>query len=483
MALDPAACYRALGARDRRFDGVFFVGVETTGIYCRPICPARTPAKDRCVFFERSAQAEHAGFRACFRCRPELAPGLAPVDSISRLVRQASERIDEGFLDEHSVERLARELGVTSRHLRRSIQTELGVSPVEMAQTRRLALAKRLLHDSALSLADVAFSSGFSSVRRFNASFRETFGRAPSDLRKRAPERADADAGITLRLDYRPPLDWPSLLAFLRDRALPGVEVVKGSEYRRTVALGTRSGTLSVGPANDVAALTATVSVSLAPELSTIVSRLRALFDLDARPHAIGDHLRRDSRLASLVVRRPGLRVPGAFDPFETGVRAVLGQQISVRAARTLAGRLVAAFGRRVSDVEPGMTFPSATSLADVNLRELERIGLPSARARTIVELAGAVAERRIDLSSAADPQETIGRLLELPGVGPWTASYLALRALHWPDAFVAGDLGVKRALGVGSARAAERRAAGWRPWRAYAVMHLWRSLGEENQA
>lgn len=473
MPLDPAVCYRALRARDRRFDGVFFTAVKTTGIYCRPICPALVPRADRCVFVRRAAEAERLGYRACFRCRPELAPGLASVDAMPRLVSRTVAAIEGGRLETASLEDVARELGVTSRHMRRAMEAELGVTPVEYAQTKRLALAKQLLHDTRLSLTDVAFASGFKSVRRFNALFLERFGRAPSAIRKTLEARGDA-AEIVLRLDYRPPFDWSSMLAFLGPRALPGVEEVDDRTWMRTVRIGDDVGSVRVQPAprahgrqGGVHALVAHVSLSLRACLVTIASRLRALFDLDAQPNVIADHLARDRRLAPLVAREPGLRLPGAFDPFETAVRAVLGQQVSVRGATTLAGRLVATLGEGA--------FPSAERLADASAARVQTIGLPLARARTLVTLARAVAEGTVVLGPG-DPEQTIAALLELPGFGPWTAHYVAMRALHWPDAFPAGDLGVKKALGTSDLKEIEARASQWRPWRAYAVMHLWRS-------
>ncbi|MBI2898530.1 MAG: DNA-3-methyladenine glycosylase 2 family protein [Deltaproteobacteria bacterium] len=474
MTLDPDACYRALRSRDGRFDGVFYVGVATTGVYCRPICPARTPARERCTFFGRAAEAERAGFRACFRCRPEIAPGLAIVDSVPRLVRAAVARIDAGALNERSIDALAGSLGVTSRHLRRSLEAELGVSPVELAQTRRLALAKQLLHDTALPLAQVAFAAGFGSVRRFNAAFLARFGRPPSVLRK--SRVGEGDGALSIRLGYRAPLDSAALLAFLRARAIPGVEVVDGAGLRRTVSLGRGTGVVSARFDDDRRVLRALVSPSLAPKLMEIAARLRALFDLDLCPDLVAEHLGKDRLLAERVAARPGLRVPGAFDGFETAVRAVLGQQVSVRAATTVCGRLVAAFGQRVETDEPRLThaFPTAESLAQASSSRIQSLGLPAARARTVAALARAVARGRVDLAPGADPAAAIAALQEVPGIGPWTAHVVAMRALRWPDAFPAADLGVLRALGVRTAAAAERAAAPWSPWRAYAVLHLW---------
>ncbi|WP_136918574.1 DNA-3-methyladenine glycosylase 2 [Polyangium aurulentum] len=477
MELDADACYRALTARDPRFDGMFFVGVRTTGIYCRPVCRARTPGRDRCVFFRRPAEAEREGFRACFLCRPELAPGTGPEGALPRLVEAAVRRIEEGALDEGSVDDLAHALGVTGRHLRRALSTELGVTPVAIAQSRRLALAKQLLHDTRLPLTEVAFASGFGSVRRFNAIFRARFGNPPSALRGgRAAERP-GDA-IALRLDYRPPFAWDSMLSFLGARAIPGVEAVEGGVYRRTVRLGGAVGWVAVTGEPNRPALRASVSLSLAGVLVPLVARLRALFDLDAHPSAIAAHLAHDPLLAPLVERCPGLRVPGAFDGFETAVRAVLGQQVSVRAATTLSGRLALALGDPI-EAPHGLTrlFPRPDTL--VREEQLAAIGLPGARARTILSLSRAAAAGDLRLERHGDPVVTIERLLALPGIGDWTAQYVAMRVLGSPDAFPAGDLVLRKALGGVSTREALERAESFRPFRAYAAMHLWASLSQ----
>lgn len=468
---DLDACYAALTARDARFDGLFFVGVATTGIYCRPVCVARTPRRDRCSFHRSAAEAERAGFRACFRCRPELAPGHASVDALPRLVASAAALIDDGFLNEHGVDALAATLGVTARHLRRATEEQLGVSPVELAQTRRLALAKQLLQDTDLGLAELAHASGFRSVRRFNALFLARFGRAPSELRRGLPA---SGPGLSLRLDHRAPLDWPRLLGFLAARAIPGVEQVTGDGYRRVVHLGGHTGghtgVVHVRPMR-AGALRADIDLALAPVLMPLVVRLRRLFDLDADPTRVAEVLARDPTLAPEIARRPGLRVPGSVDGFETAVRAVLGQQVSVRAATTLAGRLVARLGVPVTD-SGGLThrFPTATELAAVPVPRLAAIGLPAPRAATLHTIADAYAHDHLP----TDPTEFIATLIKLPGIGDWTAQYLVLRALHHPDAFPAGDLVLRKALGDISAKAAIARAEAWRPWRAYAVMHLW---------
>lgn len=472
--------YRALSAHDPRFDGVFFVGVRTTGIYCRPVCRARTPGRDRCVFFHRAAEAERDGFRACFRCRPELAPGNGPVDAVPRLVEAALARIEAGALNEGSLDALAGELGVSARHLRRAMAAELGVSPVELAQSRRLALAKQLLHETGLPLAEIAFASGFSSVRRFNALFRTRFGGPPSSLRRARDEAAAGDL-LTLRLDYRAPFSWASLVAFLGARAIPGVESVEDGVYRRAARLGDRAGWIAVHHDPTRPALRAEISRSLTGALMPLVGRLRALFDLDAHPAVIDAHLSRDPRLAGSVARRPGLRVPGAFDGFETAVRAVLGQQVSVRAATTVSGRLAQAFGAPISTPWAGVThlFPRAEILAGASEASIASLGMPGARARAVIALAGAAAEGSLRLDRRGDPARTVTQLEALPGVGAWTAHYVAMRALGWPDAFPASDLALRQALGGVAARDTLTLAEPWRPFRAYAALHLWTTLSE----
>lgn len=480
MTLDPDACFGALAARDPRFDGRFFVGVRTTGIYCRPICPARTPRRDRCVYFARAAEAEREGFRACFRCRPELAPGGAAVDALPRLVESAAARIEAGALNEGSVDDLAEALGVTARHLRRAMLAELGVTPVDLAQSRRMALAKSLVQDTALPMAEVAFASGFASLRRFNALFRARFGRPPTALR-RAHGIPGAPGAIVLRLDHRPPLDWPAMLAFLEARCTAGVEQVAEGAWRRTVRLGRHTGWVSVRAVAGRPALRADVALSLAPVLMPLVARLRATLDLDARPDAVAAHLGRDPLLASSLRRRPGLRVTGTLDGFDAAVRVVLGQQVSVAAATTVAGRVARALGEPIETPFPGIdrlpATPARVAAAGEDL--LAGLGMPGARARTLGALATEVAEGRLRLERGAEPEAVRDALLALPGVGPWTAEVVAMRALGAPDAFPAGDLGVLRALGTRSEREAEARAERWRPWRAYATVHLWASLSD----
>lgn len=519
LTLSDDACYAAILARDPRFDGVFFICVSTTGIYCRPICPARTPGRSRVMFRETAAQCEAGGFRACFRCRPELAPGNADVDAVDALVASATRKINEGALNERSVDDLAKELGVTARHLRRVTEVRLGVSPIELALSRRLGLAKQLLQDTALPITQVAFAAGFRSVRRFNAAFIERMKAPPTKIRrKHAPDTV----GASLRLDYRAPYDWAALLAFLRARAIPGVEIVGENDYRRIVTIGGATGVIRVSqhgarstrrsvPGTRLLArrraaesstdqvpdvksidagssidrgchsLSLEVSPELVPHLMPIVARVRRQFDLDARPDAINRVLGADPILAKHVTARPGLRLPGAFDPFEAAIRAMLGQQVSVAGATTLAGRFASAFGAK-HDGGEGLTtrFPSAAEVAKQSVDRIAKIGMPGARAAAIVELARAVVQKRVQLQldAAHDLDAWIASLVALPGIGPWTAHYLAMRALHVPDAFPAADLGVKKAL-RGSPKECEERSAAWRPYRSYAVMHLWTSLGE----
>jgi len=512
MNLDDADRYAALRARDARFDGVFFVGVRTTGIYCRPICPARLPRRDNCTFFRTAAEAERDGFRACLRCRPELAPGLASVDARSRLAQQAAYRIREGYLNDHLVSDLADHLDVSSRHLRRVLRAELGVGPTELAQTRRLAVAKQLLHDTTIPVSRVAFAAGFSSIRRFNAAFAERFSRPPSAIRRggsrstarrRGPDSSrteekgsglpganGTDEAIVVRLDYRPPLAWGLLLRFLEKRATPGVEAVRGEAYLRFVQAddGGR-GRVEVTSVPDRPSLKVSIPIGLAVELPTIVAGLRRLFDLDARPDVIADHLKGDVDLGPGVARHPGLRVPGAYDSFELAVRTILGQQITVEAATSLCGRFVDAFGDGASGssgngsvpTESGRRFPSPARVSTLSPDDVSQLGMPRTRGRAIVELARAIRDDGLSLDPTSDPRDAAPRLRAIPGVGPWTVQYILMRAVRWPNAFPASDLGLRRALGGITAAEAEDRSRAWEPWRAYAAIHLWNrpSTGE----
>ena len=411
VQLDPDACHRALKARDRRFDGLFFVGVTTTGVYCRPGCPAPMPGRARCRFYRRAAQAEAAGFRACFRCRPELAPAAGPNGQVSRLVRRAAARIEEGALNHMRVPELAQECGVTPRHLRRVFKRELGVTPIELAQWSRLALAKQLLQDSRVPLTQVAFGSGYSSLRRFNASFRERFGRPPSAVR-RTPE--DHATGLGISLGYREPLAWDALLAFMRARAVTSVESFQDGRYRRTMRLSGASGWVEARRVPENRTVRVLVSPSLIAALPMIARRARHVFDLDADPVRVEAHLRDDEAVRQGFSRTPGLRVPGTFDLFELCVRAILGQQVSVRAATTAASRLAARFGEPIETPWPELDClaPSPARLARTTTRALTSLGLTTARAGTIRELARRFADGEFASSTASDPDELRAALL-----------------------------------------------------------------------
>ena len=490
MELDRDICYRALSTRDPRFYGRFYTCVLTTGIYCRPICPVPPPKPEHCLFLVSAAAAQAAGFRPCLRCRPEVAPGLAGWRGTANTVSRALALIAEGALDGSTpggdnVERLADRLGVGTRHLRRLFARHLGAAPIAVARAQRLLFAKQLITETALPLADVALAAGFGSIRRFNAVMRETYGRAPGQLRRAPPPAGSFEAaGITLKLPYTTPYDQRSMMAFLGRRAIPGVEAVRGGRYHRTVAVdcdqegdqGVAQGTIEVTPADGQ--LLATIRISQVTALANVVGRLRRLFDLDAEITAIESHLARDPRLAPAIAAHPGLRVPGAWDAFELAVRAILGQQVSVTAARTLAGRLAAAYGTPLADspeAGPSLLFPRPAALAAA---DLTTIGLPGARARAISGLARAVLADRTLLRPFDTLDVTVEKLCDVPGIGPWTAHYIAMRALSQPDAFPAADLGLLRAAEDRGARPTPVRlieiAEPWRPWRAYAALHLW---------
>jgi len=492
MELDPRRCYSALKARDARFDGRFFVAVSTTGIYCRPVCTARIPGRDRCSFFANAASAERAGYRPCLRCRPELAPGHAPTDAVRTAAHWTVARIEAGALNDGDLERLAAEYGISSRQLRRVVETEFGVTPVELAQTRRLLLAKQLLTDSALGMTEVAFASGFASVRRFNHLFKTRYGLNPTALRRQGRPIAHADV-ITLKLAYRPPLDWPRLVGFLTGRGAAGVECAAGSRYLRTASLelggATHRGWFAAEALPQQNALRLEVSSSLMPALAPLLARVRRLFDLDANPRIVEEHLCCDPRLRPIVRRQTGLRVPGAFDGFELAVRAVLGQQVSVKAASTLFGRCAAAFGEaacgeaavlkslKLPHDQLQFFAPTAARLARAKLHELVALGLTKKRAETVQALAHAVAGGEIRLEPGVNVDETMQSLQALPGIGAWTSHYIAMRALGYPDAFPHADLGLMKALGLRKAGDILGVAEPWRPWRAYAAHHLWASL------
>ena len=481
MDLDHDACYRAIVQRDARFDGRFFTGVKTTGIYCRPVCPARTPHSHNVVFFPTAAAAQEAGFRPCLRCRPETAPDLGAWRGTSNSVSRALNLIELGALDEDDVDTLAGRLGLGERQLRRLFRQHLGASPVAVAQTRRILLAKQLIHETRLPMAEIAFASGFGSVRRFNETFLALFGRAPSELRR--VSGPDCPAGpqgeIVLLLRYHPPYDWAAMLEFLRRRAIAGVESVGADCYARAVELNGVHGTVAVqrGAGN---ALRVTVRFPKLSALPTIIARLRRVFDLAADPVAITAHLAKDPALAPLVKARPGLRVAGAWDGFELAIRAVLGQQITVAAAATLAARLVAAHGQRLATADAQLThvFPSPAALASADLTSL---GMPRSRAAALSAVAAAAVADPHLFDANCGLEDAVKRLRSIRGVGEWTAQYIALRQLREPDAFPAADLGLLRAIAGRERRRPSSselldRANAWRPWRAYAAQHLWAS-------
>jgi AraC family transcriptional regulator of adaptative response / DNA-3-methyladenine glycosylase II len=478
------ALYEALTARDPRFDGIFFVGVTSTGIYCRPICPAKTPKAANCRFFATPPEAEQAGFRPCLRCRPELAPGNAPVDDSQRIARLIVQRMEDGAIGEaDGLETIAEQFELSSRQIRRIVQKELGVAPIQLLLTRRLLLAKQLLTETRLPVTEIAFASGFASLRRFNDAFNRRYGMAPTRLRKSVLDGAMSVVATdisTLQMCYRPPYDWTGMLAFLKARQLSGVEWVADDSYARTVRLGDRTGWIRVTEATGKHALAIEFTHSLAPVLPALLSRLRALFDLDARPDVIRRHLGKDKRLGPLVRANPGMRVPGAFSGFEMGVRAILGQQVTVKAATTIAGRLAAAFGDPIATPFPELArlTPSSARLAKATVDDLAPLGIVSARCRSIIALAQADVSGALSLDGGVprDPEAFVERLLELPGVGAWTAHYIAMRLLRWPDAFPTGDVAVLKRLGGVTPRQADEMSQAWRPWRSYAVLHLWQA-------
>jgi AraC family transcriptional regulator of adaptative response / DNA-3-methyladenine glycosylase II len=452
--MDADACYRAGCARDARFDGLFFTAVRSTRIFCRPICPARIPLRRNVEYFPNAAAALAAGYRPCLRCRPEVSPELPVWAGTSTTVNRALRLIEDGALDRGSTEVLAERLGLTDRHLRRLFLEHVGVPPVVVAQTRRILFAKRLITETNLPFSQIAFASGFSSLRRFNEALRGAYRRNPKELRRLAPPDAPAET-IELKLYYRPPYDWIAFLGFIGPRAIPGLEQVHANSYRRSGV------EISQCPGKNC--LVARIRPENVKSLRSTADQIRSLFDLRTNTFEIAAHLGKSSPLKTVVKRHPGLRVPGCWDGFELAVRAMLGQQVTVKGATTLAGRLVERFGP-----------PDAEKLAEANLTV---IGIPKARAESIRGFARAVADGRIRFDGALSSEEMIGRMCELRGIGPWTANYVAMRALGDPDAFPASDLGLLKAAGLSSEKRLAEIAEAWRPWRSYAAMYLWESL------
>jgi AraC family transcriptional regulator, regulatory protein of adaptative response / DNA-3-methyladenine glycosylase II len=474
LQLDPEVCYRALITRDARFDGRFFTAVRTTGIYCRPICPATTPKAAHVTFYRSAAAAEAAGFRSCLRCRPERAPETATSTGSARLVEQAMMLIAEGEAGEGNDEAgLAARLGIGERQLRRLFQSHLGASPKALAQTRRNLLARQLVAETDLPLTEVALAAGFGSLRRFNTVFRDLYGRPPSEMR-RAKER-QTEPGLVLSLPLRPPYDWAGVMSLLAAHAIPGVEQVSPACYARVIAMEGQYGTVEVWQ-EDATSLRARIDFPILRMLPRIVARLRRIFDLGADPEPIDAWLGQDPALAGLVTLRPGMRVPGAWDPFELAVRVILGQQVSVAAGSRMAGRLATGFGTVVETRVAGLTalFPPAAVLAAVAPDAISlALNMPRARGAAIVNLARAVVETPGLLARGEGLDIAQRRLCAVPGIGPWTAQCIALFALRETDAFPIGDVGLQRAIGLPAAALAAR-AEQWRPWRAYAATHLW---------
>jgi AraC family transcriptional regulator of adaptative response / DNA-3-methyladenine glycosylase II len=489
-APDREICYRALLARDTRFDGVFFTGVKSTGIYCRPVCTVKTPRVSSCTFFPNAAAAEAAGFRPCLRCRPELAP-YALQQNLAYAVWQ---RIAAGALNDSNVEGLAVQVGLSSRQLRRVLLQHFGVTPVELAQTQRLLFAKKLLQETSLPMTELAYAAGFGSLRRFNALFDKRYGMAPTAVRRKMQKDSKSGDALVLRLAYRPPFNWAEILRYLAGRAIPGVEAVLADEqtYLRSVRIDTATGWLRVRHLASKRQLELEVAPVLAPHLMFLLSRVRSQFDLDANPAVIEAHLMQDPLLGTHIQAVPGLRVPGAFDVFELAVRAVLGQQVSVAGATTLSGRLVARFGDVLSTPFPAIShhFPRAEILAATAVAAIAQIGVPATRAETIRNLAQFAVEGGLDLKPGTGLQQAIEQMKTVHGIGEWTAQYVALRALRFPDAFPAGDLGLQKAAAHAespNARLTEKqllaRAANWAPWRGYAALVLWNSLSHSKGA
>lgn len=459
-------------ARDPRFDGRFFVGVKTTGIYCRPVCPVKMPMARNVAFFRSAAAAMEAGYRPCLRCRPETSPGTPAWMGTSTTVSRALRFIGDGALDDKGVGELSDRLGVTPRHLSRLFQKYLGASPITIAQTRRLQFAKKLLDETNLSMTDIAFSSGYGSIRRFNDHFRKIYKRTPVSLRKE--QIIDQNDAFTIKLSYRRPFDFAGVLSFLAMRAIPGVETASDGEYRRTILVEGEPGRISVSNDESQKVLLCKIEVDNSRPLIHIVEKVRRLFDLDAVPQDIQCQLQKDKSLAKLVKQNPGQRLPGSWDGFEIAVRAIVGQQISVKGATTVMGGIAEKYG---DQTEYGIVFPGPAVIADMDHGALP---MPGNRARAIKLMARAVLDGELELGVTNDTAQLVEQLVAIKGIGPWTAQYVAMRALNDPDAFLHSDLVLLRVarkmLGIDGERQLLMRAERWRPWRAYAGMHLWRN-------
>lgn len=476
--------YQAMLSRDRRFDGCFFVGVTTTGVYCRPICPAPKPKLENVEFFSTAAGAESGGFRPCKRCRPDASPGTPDWSGSSAVVSRALQLIDNQFLDSHNVRELGETLGVGDRQLRRLFRAHLGASPHAVALTRRLDFARKLIDETNLSMTDVAFASGFESIRRFNDAVKKRFAQSPSDLRKSARVSRSQNGGknrVVLRLPFRPPLDWPALLSYLKAREISGVEMIDGSRYCRSIRTEKSRGIIMAALSEKDAHLELTLQIEDTGGLMNIVRRVGRIFDLGADPMFITGHLQKDPGLVPIISAFPGLRIPGGWDNFEIAIRTVIGQQISIRAANTITRRLVRRYGTPIDDsFVHGITslFPTPHDLAGA---DLTGTGITAKRAETISTLAKKVAKGEIVLEGIVHTEKVKNSLMEVPGIGGWTAEYIAMRALREPDAFPAADLALKRELQeMARQQKAVDRPDIWRPWRAYAAMYLWKKYSQK---
>lgn len=486
LATDNAGLYNAYKAKDVRFDGRFFIGISSTGIYCRPVCKAKQPKEENCTFYHTAAEAEQAGYRPCLLCRPELSPGTSTTDATHVLVHKAARMLEENCGSGQSIEELAAQLGCSDRHLRRAFTAEYNVSPVQYLQTCRLLLAKNLLTETSLTVLEVAMAAGFGSLRRFNDLFKKHYRLSPTALRKSMPEEKARNSNVTMSLGYRPPYRWDEILSFFASRAIPGVEMVWNNQYYRTAHLQDANGKdvygwLSVKDNPKKNVLSVTVSEILLPVLPQVLAKVRQLFDLYCDPAAIYE------ALAPMNDIRPGLcvagtRLPGSFNSFEMAVRAVLGQQITVKAASTLAGRLVEAYGTPIQTGVEGLTHTFPTPWQILALDEpienhLGPLGIIATRAKTIYALAKALDEEKIDFGLCASPKAEMKKLMEIRGIGSWTAQYIAMRTMGWPDAFLETDVGIKKALAPYTPAELLKMAEAWRPWRSYATINIWNTL------
>lgn len=479
MELDPEFCYRAILSRDPRFDGRFFTAVVTTGIYCRSVCPAPKPKRKKVLFFSTAAAAEKEGFQPCLRCKPEAAPAISGWPGLSETLMRAMNLIDAGFLDERNVSDLAGQFQMSERHLRRLFEEQIGATPVSIALTRRLHFARKLLEQTALPVIDVAFASGFSSLRRFNSAFKNAYSISPSDLRKQDNFKPHHEHNLQFKLAYRPPFHWNHLIGFLRNRAIENVEWVDADCYRRTISVAGSSGILEVHHLPEQHSVVLSIPISLSRSIMQIVESVKRIFDLKADPAAIQDAFMKDRVMASIINKVPGLRVPGAWNWFEIAVRAILGQQITVKAAKTIAGRLVQKFGTPLDgNQNSDKLFPLPEQILNASLTGL---GIPTRRVDAIRQLAQAAVDSSIGPDCGIPLEETIRRFCLISGIGPWTAHYIALRAFGELDVFLPGDLVLRRTASrlIGKnltdlelLKHAER----WRPWRSYAVLYLWAS-------